>query len=136
MASIRQQINIAAAPRAVWAKLTTAEGLTEWLADEARTNGEQGGKLILQMEGDDGEPVEERGMFHTLRPTRKVEIAFDRAGKGPWAGTRLIVQLAADKGETRVAVVHRGFADDDEELLEEQDAEWRRSLKGLRSCLE
>jgi len=135
MPSIRQQINIAAAPRSVWAKLTTAEGLMDWLADEARTNGQQGGKVVLQMEGDDGEPVEERGMFHTLRPTRKVEIAFERIGKGPWAGTRLTVQLAADKGETRVAVVHSGFADD-EELLAEQDAEWRRSLKGLRSCLE
>jgi len=136
MPSIRQQINIAAPPRSVWAKLTTAEGLKEWLADEARATPEEGGHVVLTVEGDDGEPIDERGRFHTLRPTRKVEIAFERIGKGPWAGTRLTVALARDGNETRVAVVHSGFSDDDEDLLAEQDAEWRRALKGLRACLE
>ena len=75
-------------------------------------------------------------MFHALRPTRKLEIAWDRIGQGPWAGTRLVVQLARDGNETRVAVIHSGFPDDDEERFSEQDAEWRRSLKALRSTLE
>lgn len=136
MSSVRQQINIAAAPRVVWAKLTTADGLKEWLADEARATSEEGGRVVLQMEGDDGEPVEERGMFHTLRPTRKLEITWERTSKGPWAGTRLVVQLARDGDETRVAVIHSGFADDDAEAFESQDAEWRRALKALRSTLE
>ncbi len=136
MASIRQQINIAAAPRVVWAKLTTAEGLKEWLADEARANAEEGGRVVIEVEGEDGEAVEERGLFHTLRPTRKLEIAWDRTSKGPWAGTRLVVQLARDGNETRVAVIHSGFSEDEPEKMDEQDAEWRRSLKGLRSTLE
>jgi len=136
MPSIRQQINIAASARAVWAKLTTADGLKEWLADEARANPEQGGRVVIEVEGDDGDPVEERGLFHALRPTRKVEIAWDRNSKGPWAGTRLVVQLARDGSETRVAVIHSGFPEDDEERFDEQDAEWRRSLKALRSTLE
>jgi uncharacterized protein YndB with AHSA1/START domain len=135
MPSIRQQINIAAAPRAVWEKLTTAEGLKDWLADEARATSQEGGHVVITVEGDDGEPIEERGRFHTLRPTRKVEIAFERNSAGPWAGTRLTVQLARDGSETRVAVIHSGF-DDDEELLESQNVEWRQALKGLRSSLE
>jgi uncharacterized protein YndB with AHSA1/START domain len=136
MSSVRQQINIAAAPRAVWAKLTTAEGLTEWLADSARADSDEGGRVVLTMEGDDGAPVEERGIFHALRPTRSVEIAFDRAGKGPWAGTRLSVQVARDGDETRVAVVHSGFADDADDALAAIDADWRRALKALRGTLE
>lgn len=137
MPSIRQQINIASPPRSVWTQITTAEGLKNWLADEARVVAEEGGHVVITVEGDDGEPVEERGRFHTLRPTRKVEIAFERTGKGPWAGTRLTIQLARDAtGDTRVAVVHSGFADDDEETFADQDAEWRRALKGLRSSLE
>jgi len=136
MPSIRQQINIAAAPRAVWAKLTTAEGLKEWLADEARANPEQGGRVVIEVEGDEGLTVEERGLFHTLRPTRKLEITWDRNSKGPWADTRLVVQLARDGEETRVAVIHSGFPEEDAERMEAQDAEWRRSLKALRSTLE
>ena len=136
MSSVRQQINIAAAPRTVWAKLTTSEGLTDWLADSARVDSNEGGRLVLTMEGDDGEPVEERGLFHTLRPTRSVEIAFDRAGKGPWAGTRLSVQLARDGDETRVAVVHSGFPDEEEERTATVDGDWRVALKALRGCLE
>ena len=136
MSSVRQQINIAAAPRAVWDKLTRADGLAEWLCDSARGDFAEGGRVALTMEGDDGEPLEERGTLLALRPTRVVEINFDRVGKGAWAGTRLSVQLARDKDETRVAVVHAGFPEDDAARSAAVDADWKRALKALRGCLE
>lgn len=136
MSSVRQQINIAAAPRAVWGKLTTTEGLMEWLVDSARADFAEGGRIVLGMEGDDGQPVEERGLFLAVKPTRLVEVNFERVGKGPWAGTRLAVQMARDGDETRVSVVHSGFPDDDTSRLESADADWKRALKALRGCLE
>ena len=137
MANIRQQINIAASLRSVWDKLTTADGLTSWWVDEARVDGRKGGRVVLISEGDDGEPLEERGMFHEFRPTRRVEIAWDTAGKAPTKGTRVQFSIARAKDETRVAVVHSGGGVlDDEEERAQLEKGWRAALRALRDSLE
>ena len=137
MAAVRQQINIAAGPRKVWRAFTTAEGLCSWWADEARVEAREGGRIVVTTEGDDGEPQEERGLFHVLRPTRRIEIAWDKNAKVPTAGTRIAVQVARDGDETRVSIVHSGTAvDEDEELRDTLDGDWRRALRALRSSLE
>ena len=137
MPSVRQQLNIAAPPRTVWAALTTAEGLTSWWVDEARVDAREGGRIVLTSEGDDGEPVEECGLVHTCRPTRKFEIAWDNSSPAPTKGTRVQFQVARDGDETRVSVIHSGggILDDEDEwtLL---DKAWKSALKALRSSLE
>lgn len=137
MPSIRQQINIAVAPRAVWRMLTTDEGLAAWLVDEARVEARPGGRVLLVSEGDDGEPVEERGIFHELRPTRRIEIAWDSTSPAPTKGTRIQFSLARDGRETRVVLVHQGAGVlDDEEAREELERGWRQALRALREALE
>ena len=58
------QDTLAATPRAIWNALTTAEGVESWWVDEARLDARPGGRIVLMSEGDDGEPLEERGLFH------------------------------------------------------------------------
>lgn len=137
MTAIRQQINIARPIRAVWAALTTANGLKSWWADEARVDPRPGGRVVVVTEGDDGEPMEERGILHELRPTRKIEIAWDSNSPALTKGTRLTFQLARDGEETRVSLVHTGRGVlEDEEAREVLDKDWRRALRTLRDALE
>ncbi|NCG20375.1 MAG: hypothetical protein GWP91_15305 [Rhodobacterales bacterium] len=137
MASIRQQINIASPIRAVWRALTTAEGLKSWWADEARVDPREGGRVVVETEDDDGNPLEEIGMFLTFRPTRKVEIAWDTRSPAPSKGTRLSFLVAKDGPETRVSLIHSGHGIlDDEEARTQLDRDWGRALKGLRDALE
>ena len=136
MPSVRQQINVAGSPRTVWAMLTTAKGLTSWWADEARVDPSQGGRITVVSEGDDGEPIEERGTFVESRPTRKLEIKWDPGSPGPTAGSRISFQLARDGDETRVILIHAGAFLDDEEHFERYTREWKAALKALRASVE
>ena len=137
MPAIRHQVNIAVPTRTVWAALTTADGLMSWWADEARVDAREGGIVVVTTEGDDGEPVEERGTFLTLRPTRKIEIKWDKGSTASTAGTRITFQLAKDGPETRLSLVHSGGGVlDDEEARAVLDKDWHRALRGLRDSLE
>lgn len=137
MATIRQQVNIAVPARTVWNALTTVEGLTSWWADEARIDARQGGVIVITTEGDDGAPMEERGILHEITPTRRIEIKWDAHGKAPSAGTRLTFNVARDGAETRLSIVHTGGgALDDEAARSSLDKDWNRALKGLRDALE
>lgn len=137
MANIRQQINIAAPSRIVWDALTTADGWKRWWAEEARLEARSGGRIVLTIEGDDGEPVEERGVFHELRPTRRLEIMWDAGSPAKTKGTRLQFTVSRDGDETRLALVHSGGGIlDDEEGRASLEKEWKSAMKALRSALE
>ncbi|MED5369932.1 MAG: SRPBCC domain-containing protein [Myxococcota bacterium] len=137
MASIRRQISIAAGPRAVWNTLTTADGWMSWYADDARLDARKGGRVVLTIEDDEGEPVEEVGTFHTFRPTRRLEISWDRVSPAVTKGTQLSFTIARDGEETRVNLVHSGGGVlDDEDARAELDKTWRQALSALRDALE
>lgn len=137
MAAIRHQISIAAPTRAVWRALTTEEGVKSWWVDEARIDARDGGRIVFTSEDDEGEPLEERGMFHELRPTRRIEIRWDKVGSSPTAGSTLVFSLARSGSETRLALVHRGTeVFEDEEARSALDKGWRQALRALRSHLE
>ncbi len=124
MASIRQQINIAVSSRTVWTTLTTAEGWKRWWAEDARLEARPGGRIVLTVEGD-------------LRPTRKLEIAWDATSPAKTKGTRLQFSISRDGDETRLALVHSGGGIlDDEDQRADLEKEWRNALRALRSSLE
>ena len=137
MSSIRQQINIAASTRAVWRAITTADGLKSWWVDEARVDQREGGRVVVSSEDDEGNTVEEFGILHTLRPTRKVEIFWDKNSPAPTKGTRISFQLASDRDETKVLLIHSGGGIlEDEEERASLEKGWRQALKSLRDVLE
>jgi uncharacterized protein YndB with AHSA1/START domain len=137
MASIRQQINIDAGLREVWRALSTVDGWTSWYADDARVDPRQGGRITLSAIGDDGEPVDEVGIFLTFRPTRKLEIAWDSTSPAITKGTTISFQVARDGDETRLALVHSGGGVlEDEETRDALVNEWRQAFHALRDVLE
>ncbi len=137
MSAIRHQINIAATVRTVWRALTTEEGVTSWWVDEARIDARTGGRIVLISEDDDGEKLEERGIFHELRATRKIEIKWDSNSPAQTRGTRIEFIVARDGDETRVCLVHSGSGVlEDEEARELLAKDWRQALLSLRSSLE
>jgi uncharacterized protein YndB with AHSA1/START domain len=137
MSTIRQQINIAAPTRTVWKALTTEEGLTSWWVDGARIDARPGGRVVLTSEGDDGNPVEERGILHDIRPTRHIEITWDHSSPAVTKGTRVEFSVARDGDETRVSVVHSGKgALEDAAAREKIEKGWKQALLALRQSLE
>lgn len=138
MAAIRQQINIATSLRSVWNAMTTGEGLATWLADEARVEPRNGGRVVLvHKQPDSDEVIEERGLFHVFRPTRDVEIAWDSSGKAPTKGTRVSLQIAMDGDEVRLRVVHSGAGIlDDEVARDVLEKVWKDRLLKLRKRFE
>ena len=136
MPAIRRHVHIAATPRAVWKALTTPEGLTGWLSDDARIEPRSGGRVVLSSVGDDGEPVEERGIIHTWRPTSHLEISWDRIGRAETAGSHVSFQVARDGDEVRLSLVHSGDVLDDDAVREALDTEWKQALSALQESLE
>ena len=136
MSTIRRQVTVDASPRTVWASLTTAEGLKGWLADEASTIPSAMGRFSVTMEGDEGDPVEEFGRFTGFRPVSKLEITFEKVGKGAWKGTTLTFTIVREGDETVVNLVHTGSAFVNEDVRKVHDDTWRRALVALRDNLE
>lgn len=137
MPAIRRQINIAASPRAIWRALTTSEGLASWWVDDARVEEREGGRVVLNTEDDDGNPVEERAMIHTWRPTSHLEFAFDKIGQSDYKGSRVAFKLARDGDETCLTLVHSGGeALEDEGKRATMDTAWRQALSALQASLD
>jgi len=91
----------------------------------------------LTSEGDDGNPVEERGFFHNIQPTRKIEIVWDSTSPAPTKGTRIEFIVGLDGDETRVNVVQSGAGIlTDVEKRAELDRSWKQALQALRESLE
>ena len=137
MPAIRHHVHIASTPRKVWAALTTAEGLMNWWVDEARVDSRKGGRVVIEFEDDEGNPVEARGMIHTFRPTSHFEIVWDHMGDFPNRGSRMAFKVARDGDEVRVSLVHSGGPLlEDEEQREAMIKEWRRDMRALQGLLD
>ncbi len=135
MSTIRRQISIEASPRAIWAALTTPDGLKSWLADEATVIATVAGRFSITIEGDDG-PLTETGRFHTVRPTSKLEMHFDKFSPGPWQSTALTFTMARQAGQTVVNLLQSGATLEDAAVAKQVDDDWRRALLSLRDGLE
>ncbi len=135
MATVRRQIIIDASTRTIWAALTTPDGLKSWLADDATVNLSAAGRIGITLEGDEG-PITESGRFHTVRPTSKLEIHFEKHSPGPWKDTALEYTIAREGKQSVVSLVHSGATLDDPAVFKDVDDSWRRALVALRDGLE
>lgn len=95
-----------------------------------------GGRIVLKREID-GVEQEEAGIFHTLRPTRQIEIAWDTNSRAPTKGSRVQFLVGRDGDETKLHVIHAGGELlGDEEARAELEARWKEDLLRLRDLLE
>jgi uncharacterized protein YndB with AHSA1/START domain len=117
--------------------LTTEAGVTSWWVDKARVDARPGGRIVLESEGEEGAVIEERGVFHEVRPTRKIEIFWDSTSPAETKGTRIEFQVAKDGDETRLILVHSGAGVlDDEAKRAELEKTWKQAMQALRDALE
>ncbi|MCB9665569.1 MAG: SRPBCC domain-containing protein [Alphaproteobacteria bacterium] len=136
MSAIRHQVSVDASSRTVWTALTTEAGVTGWWAETARIDARDGGRIVLSTRIGDA-LVEERGIFHQVRPTRTLEITWDSVGTSPTRGAKLQLQVGRGDGETKVHVVLSGGEGlEDEETRAQVDEFWKGALLRLRDVLE
>lgn len=109
MAEIRLRFAIAATPAAVYANLTTREGLADWWTREVTAEPVVGSLATFRFN--------ERGAVFRMRVERLEadrEVAWIcEAGHPEWVGTRLRFRLAPAEGGTRLDFEHTDWKRDD-----------------------
>jgi uncharacterized protein YndB with AHSA1/START domain len=131
MASIVEELTIAAAPERVWGALTQQDEIVRWWSDEARVKPEVGsvgefrfrspaGVLQFEVAG-----LDEGSKVHWI----------SRNGPPSWAGTSVSWQLTPVQNGTQVIFTHDGFAQVDKSY-EQTRGNWEYFLDSLKSYLE
>jgi uncharacterized protein YndB with AHSA1/START domain len=100
------QIDIEAAPEGVFDYFVKPELLVRWMGDFAKLEAKDGGLFALDING-----VIIRGEFVRIERPHLIEIAWGEAGNEamPPGSTRLVVNLTAVAGGTRVELLHSGL---------------------------
>jgi uncharacterized protein YndB with AHSA1/START domain len=134
----RFSLAIAAAPEIVFRHLATAAGLDAWFTDGAALEPVPGGALAFRWRSvlPGGAVLEFRGRVIEHAPPRRFAFRW-QADSGLYDAT-CEIDLAADGGGTRVALVEHGFRDDAiglQDLLNRQSG-WAQQLTRLKVFLE
>ena len=100
------QIDIEAAPEQVFDYFVKPELLVRWMGDFAKLEAKDGGLFAVDING-----VIIRGEFVRIERPHLIEIAWGEAGNEamPPGSTRLVVNLTAVAGGTRVELSHSGL---------------------------
>ena len=103
-----REVFIAAPPETVYALLTTAEGLCQWMAAEATVEPHPNG--LLRWRFKNGDIV--RGAFVALDPHRRIEFTYGwEVGFAdiPPGATTVTIDLTARDGGTALRLTHAGL---------------------------
>lgn len=104
---VEQTISIAAPIDAVFELITTAQGLSEWMAIEAVSELEVGG--LLRWRHENGAVMS--GRFVEIRKPTRVVFTYGWEAGGPAdvppGSTEVAIELAEHDGQTRLHLVHR-----------------------------
>jgi uncharacterized protein YndB with AHSA1/START domain len=122
----RDSIHIEAEPELVFDYFTRPEALVRWMGDRAVLDPRPGGEFTLFF----GEKCVEGRYVEVERPRRLV-ITWGRRGSGdfPPGASTLEVQLTAERGGTRVDIVHDGLPESE---ATRHALGWQRYLGRLR----
>ncbi|MGE0880907.1 MAG: SRPBCC domain-containing protein [Acidimicrobiia bacterium] len=132
MKLVDQRIVIAATPADVYALLTDAELLIEWMAPVADLEARVGGTVTWTHEN--GDIV--RGEFLELVPARRVVFTYgwERTDVGVPPGSTIVeIDLRPVAGGTELHLVHRGFEDP---MADAHAGGWANYLARLAACAE
>jgi uncharacterized protein YndB with AHSA1/START domain len=129
---VDKTISIAAAPSAVYALLTDAELLIEWMAPIASLDARPGGEVSWTHHN--GDTV--RGEFVELVPDRRVVFTYgwERIDVGVPPGSTVVeIDLRPSPAETELRLVHRGL---DGPMADAHSGGWENYLSRLVSRAE
>jgi uncharacterized protein YndB with AHSA1/START domain len=125
------EVTIAAPAEAVWAYMTTAEGLVRWVGPQATADPTPGG--VLRWTHPNGATVV--GRFVEVLPYRRLVFTYGwedgRMGVPPHS-TTVEIDLVERDGVTTVRLVHRGLPP---EVVPDHQQGWRYFLEILRDTL-
>lgn len=112
---IRFEIDINAPITAVWAKLSSPEGMQEWFARDLIFEPRVGGRFRIQ--GESPEEGRYRFVGEVVRIEPPSDLAFtwrpDYVEDGDWSRLSSLVTFSLkvnDSGGTRVTLLHSGFS--------------------------
>jgi uncharacterized protein YndB with AHSA1/START domain len=103
-----REVFIAAPPETVYALLTTAEGLCQWMAAEATVEAHPDGLIRWRFEN--GDVV--RGAFVVLEPHRRIEFTYGWEvgfAEIPPGSTTVTIDLTAKDDGTALRLTHAGL---------------------------
>lgn len=131
---------IAAAPDAVWAAWTTAEGLRSWYAPvdtwivgDASVDARVGGGYRVTFGPEpDGDAYVEEGTYTIVDPITRLGWDGRVSGEGMDDSSRIDITFTPDGGGTLVAVVESGLSEDSAADHEEG---WAWALERLEGAL-
>jgi|SRR5215211_1737546 len=123
--SISVEMHIEAPPERVFEYFTRPEAMLRWMGEWAALDPTPGGEFSVNIRG-----VPVRGSYLELNPPGRIVIAWGHAGSDrlPPGSSTVEVRLHADRGGTRVEVIHTGLPEP--EATRHADG-WRHFLKQL-----
>ena len=128
--TFRATIEIKATPDAVYRQFVEPERLVHWMGDVARLEAVEGGVFSIDING-----VLIRGHFVALEHNRRIEVAWGELGNAamPSGAMRLVIELAAIPGSTRLTLTRSGLAEDE---AEKHAIGWPHFLARFMTCTE
>ena len=129
MADILHRIGVTTTPDAVYAALTTVDGLAGWWTRDTDGDGETGG--LLKFRFDVG------GFDMKVLEARPAELVLWEVVEGPaeWVGTRVRFELKQEDGFTIVLFCHEGWSEP-VEFMYHCSTKWASFLMSLKHLLE
>ncbi len=121
---------IAAPVDLVWSLISTAEGLTEWMAAEAAVDLRVGG--TIRWVHDNGWTVV--GTIREVTPMRRLSYTYgwERGGfPVPLESSVVTIELTARGGVTRLSIRHDGLTP---EMAEQHTGGWQKFATRLAAC--
>lgn len=100
------EIDIEAAPEAVYAQFLEPARMVQWMGDHARLDARNGGEFSVDING-----VLIRGHYVDLDPPNRIEVTWGQLGNDamPPGSTRVIVEIVATASGTRLRLTHTGL---------------------------
>ncbi|HZP51074.1 SRPBCC domain-containing protein [Actinocrinis sp.] len=129
MVDILHRIGVTSSPDAVYAALTTVDGLAGWWTQDTEGDGETGG--LLKFRFDVG------GFDMKVLEARPAELVLWEVVEGPaeWVGTRVGFELKQEDGFTIVLFRHEGWREP-VEFMYHCSTKWASFLLSLKQLLE
>lgn len=129
MVDILHRIGVTSSPDAVYAALTTVDGLAGWWTQDTEGDGETGG--LLKFRFDVG------GFDMKVLEARPAELVLWEVVEGPaeWVGTRVGFELKQEDGYTIVLFRHEGWREP-VEFMYHCSTKWASFLLSLKQLLE
>jgi uncharacterized protein YndB with AHSA1/START domain/uncharacterized damage-inducible protein DinB len=123
---------IQASPEMIWAALTQASGLREWMCDGARSVPRKGG--LIQVWWNSG--YEARGVFTAYQPPGTLAFTWNSPMEPDETSVKFTLKPV--EGGTRVTVIHSGFGTGKKWAGRAQESQegWTQGLDNLQSTLE